>query len=811
MFIQANPDRGKTAEEKEELRTKYRPGDVVMPTIAGSESSDESGNERDRRMVEEIREMSLREVGVENNRTYERGIRHTNRSHDTRENGQRQRRRQRASGREDPVSTEIASSDSRSQARQVEHQSSLRSLISNSDVESVEVEEILRQIMDDGFLDGVDLNNLDVTQEDDLSERIAEAYRRRQGSNSNSERNRHSGRDRPRSSRNPHAQPTSFAEQPANSSHPPVSRPQLLEAYPTGGAHGRRTASESRRQTSPIPASNAVQQQAARSATDLSNRSRISVNSQSGSTAWSIPGGSTESRSRRVSDNAHSRPARPHSGNSAIAGNTPEQRPAHITNSSPTRRRATGSALADRRLNPAGSTSDGETASPKNRTERDLYQDSSTAPSVQSPSILYPEPSISCERCSKADIQYELHENCSQCKGGLYNLCHRCYLLGLGCLHWFGFGEAGLQRFNSLQPASQILPHTLTSRRYLRPRAETVQQASGDPTQRMTTEDPSHRFRTGVFCSNCLSFANECFWKCAACNDGVWGFCNSCVNSGRCCSHPLLPVAHITATDPKTNRLTPSIPSDAYVAPNASPSIDQEYLPLAFSTPCSICRYPISPSNTRFHCPQCPSTTATICTPCYLKLVATNRISPENGDKGWRRCLQGHRMIVIGFEDVPAGQRRVVVKDLVGGLALKDEAQGQQQEGQQQQQQQQEGALAINEEWSWRDGTERQKRTVSKAVAPSVHTHNTSTSTSTSHIPLLQKYPPDGGVGMRVLARWSYWPLEGGEGKDELGFPKGAEIREAEDINGDWYWGVYSGRKGLFPGNYTILLGVVEM
>lgn len=57
---------------------------------------------------------------------------------------------------------------------------------------------------------------------------------------------------------------------------------------------------------------------------------------------------------------------------------------------------------------------------------------------------------------------------------------------------------------------------------------------------------------------------------------------------------------------------------------------------------------------------------------------------------------------------------------------------------------------------------------------------------------------------MRVLAYWSYWPQEGVE--DELAFPKSAEIRECEDINGDWFLGFYCGRKGVFPGNYCKVL-----
>ena len=35
-----------------------------------------------------------------------------------------------------------------------------------------------------------------------------------------------------------------------------------------------------------------------------------------------------------------------------------------------------------------------------------------------------------------------------------------------------------------------------------------------------------------------------------------------------------------------------------------------------------------------------------------------------------------------------------------------------------------------------------------------------------------------------------------------LRFPRGAEIQECENINNDWFWGCYCGRKGLFPGGY---------
>jgi hypothetical protein len=57
------------------------------------------------------------------------------------------------------------------------------------------------------------------------------------------------------------------------------------------------------------------------------------------------------------------------------------------------------------------------------------------------------------------------------------------------------------------------------------------------------------------------------------------------------------------------------------------------------------------------------------------------------------------------------------------------------------------------------------------------------------------------------MANWGYFPSQGVG--DELMFPKGAEIREAEDINGDWFWGGYAGGMGLFSGNYGQVVGYV--
>lgn len=106
-------------------------------------------------------------------------------------------------------------------------------------------------------------------------------------------------------------------------------------------------------------------------------------------------------------------------------------------------------------------------------------------------------------------------------------------------------------------------------------------------------------------------------------------------------------------------------------------------------------------------------------------------------------------MATIGFQDTAGGsQQRVVVREPVGGWALKED---------------------LN-----------------------------AVSSSTSLL------PPDGGVGLKCLALWNRFV--GDEVPDELSFPKNAEVREVERMNEDWYWGVYAGGKGLFPGNHVRVL-----
>ena len=811
MYLQANPSRARDEEDKEEIKSKYTPGENVLPRIRrGVESSDQV---EDRRMVEEVREMSLREVGISGSGSYERGVRHRVRDgvRDARDDDARQRRRDRgggpsSSGGEETTRPSTAT-DAASQARRVGHQSSLRSLLSTSDLDSSEMEEeILRQIMDEGILDGIDLNSIDAGQEDELSEKIAEAYRRRHGRLSRSQDNRAEQRrvsssqgqrstsSEPRQHRRPGRSPNP-TDQTTHSSHPPVSRPHLLEAYPTGQGHRRRTSSETRqtrRQTSPTPPSSSsrtaseTQRQAARSATDLSSGSQSSSPAARSATDLSsrpqssfnhrIRPRDVSSGGRRTTDPANlvvSPPRLSNSDSSRAAGQSNQQ----IPRQNDTTRSA---ARAPSEPNVA-------TAVSTPQPPAELH-----APSIAQ--VTYPEPSISCERCGKVNLEHELHMNCHQCVEGKYNLCLRCWRLGRGCLHWYGFGHRAMIQWEKKAisgagyPPEHPLPHSLTGRRYLSPPSDSCQHTNGIERRLMTTSDPSKRLQSGPFCSNCAAFTPECFWECEVCNDGDWGYCNACVNQGKCCTHPLLPASYPLSSNPidsgtsnaiQHNSSTTFTPMMTSQPQSTEEPFDESRIPLTFSTKCDICTYPIPPSTTRFHCPQCNDGDYDICTTCYLRLIKTGRISAENGPKGWRRCLNGHRMIVIGFEDSVQGQKRIIVEDLVGGHALDN--------------------TADSEEkiWRWRDQTQQ---TQAETKTTTVNGRGFSGSTPHPNDLAVGKYPPSGGVGMRVRAYWSYWPQEGVE--DELAFPKSAEIRECEDINGDWFLGVYCGRKGVFPGNY---------
>ena len=865
MYLQANPAKGRSQQEKDEAKQTYTSGEQVLPRMARVRKSSE--DEEDRRMIEEVRQMSLREVGVGSSELHVRSPRHRDRggSRESRaEETRRQRRRDHDRMRRDDssaASSQVTSTsshgtvDSRIRARQLEHQSSLRSLLSASDFDSSEIdEEVLRHVIDEILQDGLDLDNLDAVQEDELSDRIANALRqgRRPGSEdtrpSQSREPNHSprssGRDQAHRRRNGIS--SSTLDQPGQSSRPPVSSRHLSNAYPVSHGSGQRTSSDHRRQTSPALVTSSGRLSEARrsdtsTATPRSNPTRTSsdqgrhsptlqggVSARAASEAHrQAPSSSTEFSNPAPSSSSDRTPSLDTTGhrrNRLDQGRQGEDGPRGIQNQSPKISNIGIDSSTDsgpRNTNVPPLLADNETATLTPSTPPHHYAVANADPDRQRPP--YPlsdnenvtqinssstvtasaEPRggddllISCSRCNKPRLEQELHLNCPLCLHGSFNLCLKCYLRGLGCLHWFGFGHAATRGYERQIPpdaysADHTPPHVLVGHRYIPMHLENGEAVRGESTNQ--TAMVNHRnLQSGVFCSQCAEFADQCFWKCDSCNEGEWGFCNRCVNQGKCCLHPLVPIAH-TSTQPSRDSITQSQHTQFLLNPIAnveSTSKNQRkstfplgtYVPLSISRKCQMCKYPIPPSNTHFHCPQCNDGDYDICATCYLNLTLKSQISQENGPRGWRRCPNSHRMIVVGFEDSLAGQRRVIVNDLVGGHALKDEIPGSNSPGQ--------STVKEEEEFTWRDGQQIQVRTIAR--------HSLPTSTQTT-----KKFPPDGGYGMRTLALWSYWPEP--EAADELGFPKGAIVTEVENINGDWFWGIYAGTKGLFPGNYVKIL-----
>ncbi|KAJ6161106.1 hypothetical protein N7470_004502 [Penicillium chermesinum] len=786
MVLAAQPDRARSDAEKKEIAERYKPGDPVFPPLPAHEETSE--DEADTRLMNEVRDLSLRESRGQARRDGRRNpSRHADDSQRRSEGSERQQRPARHNDSE--------------HSRRIEHQSSLRSLLSlSSETETME-EEILRQIMEEGLLDDVDLENFGPRQEEELSERIADAYRRRhmQQTHARPEQRR---RRSPGGTPNPHPRSqsarrsdevnsTARESREGNDRRPPVSRPHLLGSgpspRPTRGHQRRNSEQTNGRRTSPVgvnPASNSddTLRPAVRSASDMTaERPRSSQPERSRADSAHRPRRATESdqnisniwmaggRDRSSSRNAASNPA------GSIPGEPPLGSP-----SSP--------------LVPA-------------RSER------RPRPSAR-PSTHYTEPSISCDVCGKHNIQYDLHKRCFKCKDGNFHLCLRCYRAGRGCLQWSGFGPSAETMFELIIASSNGRPahitdpgHLLSSFKYQRPPENAHVIASGE---RRTNSNPSRRLESGLFCDICQSSTNECYWKCNQCNEGDWGFCNRCVNQGRCCTHPLLPVRRIAGAPP-------SSPSGAATAILSAPEKDS-YKILSFSTNCDICTYPIPASVTRFHCLQCNDGDYDVCTNCYLKLVANSKISKENGHSGWRRCIAGHRMIIVGFEDHVEGQRRVIVRNLVGGHALKDEhvnrspasspAVG--------------GPITSPDtavaHWSWKEGQgqERRKKAsrlrgplgLSNGSSPHLLDHSSPNSPVAPTPPALRRFPPDGGVGLIVRAKWSFFPED--EVQDELPFPRGADITEVDIINDEWFWGCYAARTGLFYGKYVEIIRNIE-
>ncbi|KJZ74050.1 hypothetical protein HIM_06499 [Hirsutella minnesotensis 3608] len=850
MFVAAQPGKARTAAEREEMARKYQPGEQVLPKIDAREltADERRADEEDRRLLNEVRERSLQEATAgplhpprsrrrTGSRSADDRARHRrNQSSDGHSRTDRDGRRRSPTEDSGRHSADVVTDERRqrewsdSWPRQVEHQSSLRSLIESTqldqrDIEK-EIEELARQIQEEGLLDGLDLDNIDLERDNELSRRVTEAYRRRQRERSRQEsarransgarlldtadsgsRRRASSNGRADSRTRTGSRPASGHGQPEDRSRPPPSNSSALDVRDPARRARRRTSSGGRRATTPV-FSASEPRPAARSQTDLSSRPQQS---------------SDPSTPRQIFDERRS-------------SSTPT---VTATSVPPSEAAATGTSnasFADRapQWNPASGeppanpveAPDQQRETPVNQRESHSTQDMTPAPltraarpselaivhsavgnPLSSPkppghqrtrSHLYPEPSIACARCNKPHMEYDWHYNCAICLGGQWNICLDCYRAGKGCLYWFGFGHGAWNKWEKARQSDESLarPHQLTASRYLPP-PSTPGGADGRKT--LTTNDPRTRLETGTFCARCFAWTNHCFWRCDVCNEGDWGYCNNCVNQGKSCSHMLLPLTHEppqpsqSASGRPRSPISPDRPATAAIFSGPQASSMGPFKPLTFKTRCDVCQDPISPSQVRYHCfnctsvlvPDAPPGDYDICASCYCNLVDRGQISIENGHSGWRRCLNGHRMVVIGFVEGKVGQWRYVESDLVGGRVLRSEAF----DGPEHQDQ----GLQI---WSWRQGKDTLRRLVTADVSATAPTMTTSTSYT-------QAFPPDGGAGKRAYARWSWYP--NAKADDELLFPKGAEVREVEDVNGDWFFGTYMGSKGLFPAPYVRL------
>ncbi|KAI0392929.1 hypothetical protein F5Y17DRAFT_332518 [Xylariaceae sp. FL0594] len=880
IFIASNPEKARDESEQEELRQKYKPGDNVLPPVHLPERSAEErrADQLERQMIEQARDLSLRDIGVEpSSRSHREHSRSgSGRSRSSNPDGSQDARRHRARrGDErrhrtdsngllqpDDVSSEERRqrrSESRNRSdhhqpssavgnRHVEHQSSIRSLINTVDVSNGdprdlerEIEEFARQIQEEGLLDGLDLDNIDLNNNDELSRKITEAYRRRQRERARVESGGRGAATAPQSRSQPALPllrpPTSDVRQSSSRersssaqdgrSRPPGT-PTRLEVPGESQRRRQRASSTGRTATDPVRPRTAETRPAARSQTDLTLRSH-----------------SSDAPDRRPSLAEGRSTSMPVESPTRGAPSTTTTQPGNETRDLSFSGRASAVQASQnpvpQPLFSASTADDSGSERAKRRRQRpaSLVVAQSPLPSLglvnaptqrpRQPRAFYPEPSITCSTCRREHIEYEIHYNCAQCAGGKWNICQRCYRESKGCFHWFGFGYAALRNWERRRAASAspLEPqHILTANRY-NPAHSAPGGADGRKT--LTTEDPELRLESGLFCVRCGAWANECYWRCHVCNEGDWGFCNLCVNQGNACTHPLLPLTYVPPASPLPS---PSISTASPAnTPPESPGLGQQrrqrrrprsatllfadpaeaggdWKPLTFVTTCDVCSQSIPPFDRRYHCNACTSTLVKetqpgdydVCFRCYGTLLREGRISADNGPAGWRRCLRGHRMSIFGFVEGKAGKKRVVMRDVVGGIRLWMEDYGDGSEG--------------LEKWCWMVNGKEVFRLVTKDVGASLPSPEQEAGMEIG-------YPPDGGEGGRGTATWAWNPAPGAV--DELLFPRGAEIREIRELGGEgeggqgdgdgngdeeggiWSFGAYMGAKGLFPSAYVRL------
>ncbi|KAK0303922.1 hypothetical protein LTR01_007784 [Friedmanniomyces endolithicus] len=777
-FLKVNPDRIKSDAEKAGSVQVYKPGDDVIPKVDFRRDDTDSEDER---LMAEVRDLSMANVDPEMARRRADRARGQarDRRRQTREDAPRHRPEELGRSHQPPAH-QVQLSEERmgqhnAQEPHIEHQPSLRSLLSASPVQSHDVQqEILQSIYADGLLDGIDIDNLTPQQEDQLTERIARAYRRRQR-----RRERSRSQDHPRIQTERSPQPAVAGAEGQNRVHtrtvtasaqhprarPPVSRPHLFEQQGQPNLTTRQqrstSATSQRSNLSASRGENPVTP-AARSATDLSDSTRTE--------------GARRERHRRLSSNARSTTdpeghrvqvhrMRTSSGTTRDAQSVvlpalhpleAIRRQAGPTNNSSPSLPTTGANLiaeAPHTVRPAASHA---AFAPEPVTDAEPAQLA---------------PTVNCNRCGAARIQHDLHYHCPKCRSGFFNICQACYREGQGCDHWYGFGFKADERFSANAPPAgwpveYERPHILAARRY--PKSGTT-----DPTTGRPGEAPGVMLQEGAFCESCSAYADESYWYCLYCLEGAWGYCDRCVQQGRHCSHPLLPVAahHTTTPHPSPPQQNPTEPVSKTAAttttttfvpmPHLKPEV---YVLYPLTTACDLCALTIPPTTSRFHCFHCGDGDYDVCAACYSNLITSGKVSEADGDKGWRRCVRGHRMAVVGFMDVLHGsggaRQRVVLREVVGGRRHHEDSGG------------------------------------------SVPPPPGSSSSSSSSLSASAAAAEEQKAGLlRCRAMYNYFPRAAGD--DDLGFPKNAEIGEVREQTAEWYSGVYCGRLGLFPGSHV--------
>jgi Zn finger protein HypA/HybF involved in hydrogenase expression len=660
MYLAANPDKGKTEVEKRELDVAYKRGDAVLPEAPQVPSHDDAAEEE---------------------RRAARRARHEERRNRREHEGSR--------SRGSTIVQEDGHQANEPRRIELEHQSSIRSILSASDLNSVDMEEeIMQQIMEGGLLEGIDLHHLDQAQEDEITERIAQAYRRKQrerARETSQTRRRNIAERRPRE----------------GSAHPPLSRPHLLETA-SDGARQHRSASQDRRATSARsesarrrPAGDITSSPAVRSETDLSLRPRSDSRSRE-----------TPPRAHRSSTTSRSRERRATDPSSRSVSELWRSGFTEISTENPRSMLATSNV---RSHGPAL-----------------VEQESVTARRAAMPRIMSA-PQIDCQSCRKQHIEFDLHYRCQKCsalKSTPYSLCQPCYRRGKGCLSWYGFGHVAQARLRKQSLSARDLgpAHALIGERYIR-----------DPSGAISVMQ-------GKFCDTCSSNANACYWSCDVCNEGDWGYCDSCVGQARHCSHPLL----ATAVD------------DSSVAT----PLKLDALPIQI--PCNSCNQKISLEDNHMHCPTCQEGDYDLCMRCYTGMEPVNKDRAEEDPQTWRRCPNGHRMLIITYvlrvrESSPAHlllnelhSERIVIEDVVGGWSLKA------------------ADVSSPSPMSARTAIEKQSK-------------------------------------IRMLALWTRVPEDSAQ--DELSFPRNAKITDIQIINEDWAFGFYCRKSGLFPSNHGRRIG----